>query len=599
MIAIGVGLIFVLMTIYFSLWTTSIINDQYDAVTEKFTHIVGDMAQACGESSNIETLKLFLRNIENHDIVENLHVIRSHVTEKDFDPREGSKPADAVESQTLEDGMPRRIVDRKSHEVRYVMATKAEETCVRRCHESAHVGDVLGVSSVTICTEESDAARAKMARIMCFAFSLTGIVLVMTILILISRKNSEKTRKQAEVTNRALMSHVRKIEELAEKAKAANEAKSQFLANMSHEIRTPMNAVIGFNSLLLEEGLNAEQQEYVNLSLDSAQNLLVLINDILDFSKIEAGKLNLEVRDVSTAELLKSINGMFFQMTEKKGLEFQVIAGENLPETIRTDSQRLTQCLINLINNAIKFTSEGHVYVRATALSNDKNLFLRFDVEDTGIGVPEEKKELIFEAFTQADSTHSREFGGTGLGLNITQKLVRLLNGELEITNGAGSGSVFSVTIPVDIDNTSQVLLSSNGDSSLTPLKKSIDSLIWKANELGSLCSDEASVLSQDDEVAGDIHLNCWEYKKCGREPGGLNTETLGVCPASIKSEYDSHNHGKNAGRCCWMVAGTMGSGDVSCVCASKLMSCYDCGFFHLVQQQETLSVEDDQTTTR
>ena len=247
-----------------------------------------------------------------------------------------------------------------------------------------------------------------------------------------------------------------RLQQAKELAEAATRTKSQFLANMSHEIRTPMNAIIGFSEVLTDEELSAEQDKYVNIIRDSSHDLLNLINDILDFSKIEAGQLNIEIADCSLGQLLDSIESVMKPGATKKNLAFQIVKCSSLSGIIRTDAVRLRQCLINLIGNAVKFTENGHVYVNVSSYDVDDRPFVRFDIEDTGIGIPPEKQDLIFESFTQADGDTTRKYGGTGLGLAITKQLAQLLGGNLSLTSRAGKGSVFSLTIPAGDDTNSQ-----------------------------------------------------------------------------------------------------------------------------------------------
>jgi signal transduction histidine kinase/DNA-binding response OmpR family regulator len=270
---------------------------------------------------------------------------------------------------------------------------------------------------------------------------------------------SERARKEAEHLNEQLGEATAKANDMAAQAEWANAGKSQFLANMSHEIRTPMNAIIGFSDLLAEEELTDQQQEYVRIVRESGHNLLELINDILDFSKIEAGRLSTEIVDCSLGTLLNSIEGMMDIKAKEKGIEFKVVETDGLPAQIRTDPTRVRQCLVNLIGNAVKFTEKGHVYLKVSVSEADNQPFIRFDVEDTGIGIPKDRQEAIFESFTQADGGTTRKFGGSGLGLTITKQLAELLGGRLELTSEVGKGSVFSLVIPAGVDLTTQPIL--------------------------------------------------------------------------------------------------------------------------------------------
>lgn len=240
-------------------------------------------------------------------------------------------------------------------------------------------------------------------------------------------------------------------------AESVNEAKSQFLANMSHEIRTPMNAIMGFSQILAEEKLTDEQRDNVNIISESSKHLLNVINDILDFSKVEAGKLDIKMSECSLRHLFTTIKSMIRPVVLKKeGFKFEIRQDGGLPANISTDYGRLQQCLINLVNNAVKFTEKGHVYLNVSLEDKNDQPYIRFDIEDTGIGIPAEKQKEIFESFTQVDTGHSRKYGGTGLGLAITKQLAKLLGGELTLTSQEGKGSVFSLVIPAGLDVTKQ-----------------------------------------------------------------------------------------------------------------------------------------------
>ncbi|MEN6307531.1 MAG: ATP-binding protein [Anaerohalosphaeraceae bacterium] len=269
---------------------------------------------------------------------------------------------------------------------------------------------------------------------------------------------SERT-SELKLSNQRLKVSVERANLMAKQATQANKAKSEFLANMSHEIRTPMNAILGFGELLKDEPMTDDQKSYVETILSSGKNLLQIINDILDFSKIEAGKLNTEKLDFSLIQMLEELESLFRPMCAQKKLDFDVLCCSELPEMMRTDPVRLRQCLVNLVNNAIKFTEKGHVYLNAGLETVNDTPCIRFDIEDTGIGIPKDKQELVFEAFTQADGSHTRKFGGTGLGLTITRQLVELLGGRISFLSNEGRGTIFTIQVPVGYADISQPMV--------------------------------------------------------------------------------------------------------------------------------------------
>lgn len=234
-----------------------------------------------------------------------------------------------------------------------------------------------------------------------------------------------------------------------ELAEESNQAKSEFLANMSHEIRTPMNGVIGFINLLSGTNLDEEQKDFLTEAKKSSEILLSIINDILDFSKIEAGKMTIDKINFEIRPVIEDVAVLATSSAHKKGVEVNALIHSDVPQTIKGDPGRLKQVLNNLINNSVKFTSEGEIFVTVKKESEtDSFVVLKFEVSDTGIGIPKEKLDVIFEAFKQADTSKTRKYGGTGLGLSISKNIVTMMGGEIRVASEDGKGSVFTCTIP-------------------------------------------------------------------------------------------------------------------------------------------------------
>lgn len=290
--------------------------------------------------------------------------------------------------------------------------------------------------------------------------------LILTILFAMIMRDFQAEHQRHEQIQRAntLLSaqtqelHKNKIvlEERAKQLMLASQYKSEFVANMSHELRTPLNSIINLSQLIAESDDSASKEElisYGKIIHRSGEDLLILINDILDLSKVEAGKLEIVQEEMSISEVPELLVLQFDVIARQKGIEFQVQQEDNLPQTLVTDPQRVQQILRNLLANAFKFTHEGRVLltIRKEARKEGAQTlhYIVFEVDDTGIGIPQDKHMAIFEAFQQADGTISRKYGGTGLGLSISRDLARLLGGFITLQSTEGKGSRFSLYLPL------------------------------------------------------------------------------------------------------------------------------------------------------
>lgn len=326
-----------------------------------------------------------------------------------------------------------------------------------------------------------------------------------------------------------------------EAAEEASRAKSQFLANMSHEIRTPLNGILGLAELALDTPANEEQAGFLRALQDSAESLRVVINDILDFSRIEAGRLEIDRIEFALHDCLRSVMQLFAPQAQGKGLLLLLDVAHDVPDRLVGDPSRLRQILSNLLSNALKFTEQGRVVVRVHLLSRmEHDVFLHFEVSDTGVGIPAEGKQRVFEAFEQADTSTTRRFGGTGLGLAIVTRLVELMHGQVCLDSEVGKGTSFHFTVRMEVAsdrdrperlggvsaelNGLKTLVVDNDASSREFLLRAAKS--WGMNAQGQAVAAEALLSLRRGGQAGDPYdVVLLDYNTPGQDGFGLLTK--------------------------------------------------------------------------
>ena len=315
-----------------------------------------------------------------------------------------------------------------------------------------------------------------------------------------SNQELEERSRLLEEKNELILERNLQIQEKAEELEISTRYKSEFLANMSHELRTPLNSILLLSRLLSENhgsNLTNTQIEYANVIQSSGKGLLTLIDEILDLSKIESGKMELEYSDVRVGEITDSLQSLFAPMAKEKGIEFSINTKDDVPASIETDRLRMEQVLRNLISNALKFTKKGSVKLD---ISKDGQA-IRFSVTDTGIGIPQDKQQTIFDAFQQADGSTRRQYGGTGLGLSISRELARLLGGEIQLSSEVGQGSQFTLVVPANKNVTIQRSVPVPAPVTVAAIAEAPIEQKYLSDVIPASLSDDRSTVTANDKV--------------------------------------------------------------------------------------------------
>ena len=323
-----------------------------------------------------------------------------------------------------------------------------------------------------VATKDRGQVWLKAQRYMLKEGSKDAGILIMCYDVTESEKNLQQIKManmRSEATAMELKEHLETANELREKAEQSNKAKSEFLANMSHELRTPMNGMLGMCEFLLKGELDEEQQDNVETIYKSGNNLLSILNDILDISKIEAGELKIENVPFHLNTVIMEMQQLFSPIAQDKGLEILLNRQGSIPSTIIGDLGRVQQILRNLISNALKFTEQGSISIIVKVIDREERKSLYIAVKDTGIGIPKDKLDIIFEKFSQADTSTSRKYGGTGLGLTICYQLTKMMGGRIGVESSIGKGAMFWFEIPLNVADNEEVAVNLYSEDKLDP----------------------------------------------------------------------------------------------------------------------------------